>query len=94
MTKETFRENEAIIIVDLATDYQFLIQEEIQSYCWSKEYCQLHPLVGILYLGSDGSLQHDLPVLFLMTTTMIQAFFIKFKQFLMIIVKLKTITHI
>ena len=93
MTKETFRENEAIIIVDLATDYQFLIQEEIQSYCWSKEYCQLHPLV-VYYLGSDGSLQHDLPVLFLMTTTMIQAFFIKFKQFLMIIVKLKTITHI
>ena len=41
-----------------AKNYQFLIQEEIQSYHWSKEYCKLHPLV-VYYLGLGGSLQHD-----------------------------------
>ena len=39
-------------------NYQFLIQDKIQSYHWSKEYCKLHPLV-VHYLGLDGSLQHD-----------------------------------
>ena len=31
MTKKTFRENEAIFIEDFAKDYQFLIQDDIQS---------------------------------------------------------------
>ena len=38
--------------------YQFLIQDEIQRYHWSKEYCKLHPLV-VCNLGPDGSLQPD-----------------------------------
>ena len=32
MTKKTFGENEAIFIEDFAKDYQFLIQDDIQSY--------------------------------------------------------------
>ena len=49
MTKEIFGENEAFVIGDFAKDYQFLIQDDIQSYHWSKEYCKLHPLV-VYYL--------------------------------------------
>ena len=68
-----------------AKNYQFLIQGKIQSYHWSKEYCKLHPLV-VYYLGPWFS------VLFLMATTITQYFFIKFKQCLLIILKL--ITHL
>ena len=50
--------NEGIVLGDFAENYQFLIQDEIQSYHWSKEYCTLHPLV-LYYLGPDGSLQHE-----------------------------------
>ena len=45
MKKETFGENEVIVIGDFAKDYQFLTQDKIQSYHWSKEYCKLYPLV-------------------------------------------------
>ena len=58
LKKETLIENEGIVLGDFAKNYQFLIQDEIQSYNWSKEYCTLHPLV-LYYLDSDGSLQHD-----------------------------------
>ena len=42
---------------DLAENYQYLIQDEIQSFHWSKEYCTLHPLVTC-YKHADGNLQH------------------------------------
>ena len=42
-----------------AKNYQFLIQAEIWSYHWSKEYCKLLPLL-VYYFGPDGILQHDL----------------------------------
>ena len=74
MTKKTFGENEAIFIEDFAKDYQFLIQDDIQS-----------------YLGPDGSLQHD-SMCFISDRTIVQAFCIKFKQCLLIILKL--IRHI
>ena len=34
-----------------------IIQDEIQSFHWSKEYCTLHPLV-IYYKDADGNLQN------------------------------------
>ena len=58
MTKETFGENEAIVIGDFAKNCQFLIHDEIQSYHWSKKYCKLYPLV-VCYLRPDCSLKHD-----------------------------------
>ena len=58
MTKEIFGENEAIVIGNFAKDYQFLIQDKIQSYHWRKKCCKLHPMV-VYYLQPDGSLQHD-----------------------------------
>ena len=51
--KETFGKTEAIFTGDFAKDYQFLIQDKIQSYHWGKEYCKWHPLV-VHYLGPDG----------------------------------------
>ena len=56
--KEALLANEAIVLGDFAENYQFLIQDEIQSYHWSKKYCTLHPLV--LYLLDDnGELKHE-----------------------------------
>ena len=34
----------AISILDFAENYQYVIQDEVQSYHWSKEYCSLHPV--------------------------------------------------
>ncbi|XP_066934504.1 uncharacterized protein [Clytia hemisphaerica] len=54
--KESLLPNEAIVLGDFAENYQFLIQDEIQSYHWSKEYCTLHPVV--VYYQSEGTLKH------------------------------------
>ena len=42
---------------DFAENYQYLIQDEIQSFHWSKEYCTLHHL-AIYCKDADGNLQH------------------------------------
>ena len=55
--KESLGMNEVLVLGDFAENYQFLIQDEIQSYHWSKAYCTLHPLV-IYYKDADGKLQH------------------------------------
>ena len=91
MTKETFWKNEAIAAGDFAKDYQFLIQEEIQSYHWSKNTASY---IAWLYTICDQMVASNMIhcVLFLMTKTMIQTFSIKFEQCLLIILKL--ITHI
>ena len=54
--KESLGVNEVMVLGDFAENYQYLIQDEIQSYHWSKEYCTLHPLV-IYYKDADGNLQ-------------------------------------
>lgn len=55
--KENLCSNEVLVLVDFAENYQFLIQDEIQSFHWSKEYCTLHPVV-LYYRDSDGTLKH------------------------------------
>ena len=35
-----------------------IVQDEIQSYYWSKEYCTLHPL-AVYFIHSDGNIQHN-----------------------------------
>ena len=42
---------------DFAENYQFLNEDEIQSYHWSKEYCTIHPVV-VYFEDDTGSLQH------------------------------------
>ena len=39
-------------------NYQFFIQDEIQSYHWSKQHCTVNPLV-IYLLDDSGQLKHD-----------------------------------
>ena len=47
-----------IALGDFAKNYQFLVQEEIHSYHWSKEYCTLHPLV-VYFIDGDVNIQHN-----------------------------------
>ena len=54
--EESLGANEVMVLGDFAENYQYLIQDEIQSYHWSKEYCTLHPLI-IDYKDADGNLQ-------------------------------------
>ena len=56
--KESVKANEVIFLGDFAENYQFLVQDEIQSYHWSKEYCTLHAVVVYLTEG-DGNIQHN-----------------------------------
>ena len=56
--KESLKTNEVIVLGDFAENYQFLMQDEIQSYHWSKEYCTLHPLV-VYCIDGDGNIQHN-----------------------------------
>ncbi|XP_065684929.1 uncharacterized protein LOC136097009 [Hydra vulgaris] len=43
--KETISIDEAIVLADFAENYTFVVQDEIQSYHWSKSQCSLHPVV-------------------------------------------------
>ena len=43
--KESLKANEVIVFEYFTENYQFLGQDEIQSYHWSEEYCTLHPLI-------------------------------------------------
>ena len=55
--KESLKANEMIVLGDFAENYQFLVQDEIQSYHWSKEYCTLHSLV--YFINDDGNIQYN-----------------------------------
>ena len=50
--------NEAIVLLDFAENYQFFVQDEIQSHHWTKEYCTIHPVV-IYHRGDNGVLLHE-----------------------------------
>ena len=43
--KENLAMNEAIVLGDFAENYQFIMQDEIQSNHWSKTSCTFHPIV-------------------------------------------------
>ena len=47
--------NTAILILDFAENYQYMIQDEVQSCHWPKEYCSLHP-VSIYLRDNQGQL--------------------------------------
>ena len=48
---------EVLVLGDFAENYQFLIQDKIQCYHWSKEYCTLHPVV-VYFKDDTASLWH------------------------------------
>ena len=66
--KESLKANEVTILEDFAHNYQFLVQDEIHSYHWSKEYCTLHPLI-VYFIDDDGKFNTILFVSSLMITT-------------------------
>ena len=68
--KESLKTNEVIVLWDSTENYQFLVQDEIQSYYWSKEYCTLHPLV-VYFIDRDIDIEHkSLCFISTITTTM------------------------
>ena len=85
--KESLKANEVIVLGDFAENYQFLVQDEIQSYHWSKEYCTLHPPV-VYFSDSDRNIQHN-SLCFIISddNNHDTILFIKYKQSLLITLK-------
>ena len=52
--KEELADNCALVLVDFAENYSFVVQDEIQSFHWSKSHCTLHPVV--VYYKENGKL--------------------------------------
>ena len=77
--KQSLRSEEALVLGDFAENYQFLIQDEIQSYHCSKEYCTLHPVV-VYFKDDTGSLQHISICLMLDNNCTIHVLSMRFKR--------------
>ena len=43
---------------DFSENYEFLVQDEIQSYHWSKDSCTLHPIVVYFKTPGEQEIQH------------------------------------
>ena len=84
--KESLKANEIIAFGDFTENYQLLVQDEIQSYYWSKEYSHYTHSLYIL-LKVMEIFNTILFVSSLMITTTIQILFIKYKQSLLITLK-------
>ena len=76
--KESLGVNEVMVLWDFTENYQYLIQDEIQTFHWSKEYCILHPLV-IYYKDADGSITTSVSVQ--MTTHTTPILFTRFRHY-------------
>ena len=67
--KEKLKENELIILLDLAENHSFIVQDAVQRYHWNNSQAKLHPIVvyskesGILcsknYCLISNCLNHD-----------------------------------
>ena len=76
--KESLGATKVMVLGDFAENYQYLTQDEIQSFHWSKEYCTLHPLV-IYYKDADGSITTSVSVQ--MTTHTTPILFTRFRHY-------------
>ena len=54
--KENLNQNECLILGDFAENYQYVVQDEVQSYHWSKSQCSLYTIV--LYFIENKLLKH------------------------------------
>lgn len=52
--KEDLPEDSLIVLGDFAENYTFVVQDEVQSFHWSKQHCTLHPIV--VYYKENGKL--------------------------------------
>ena len=50
--KETLENNTAIVLVDFAVNYSFVIQDEVQGFHWKNAQATLHPIV--IYYKQDS----------------------------------------
>ena len=50
--KDTLDSNTAIVLVDFAENYSFIIQDEVQGFHWNNVQATLHPIV--IYYRQDG----------------------------------------
>ena len=55
--KEELPDDCALVLGDFAENYTFVVQDEIQSFHWSKLYCTLHPVV--VYYKENGKLAQN-----------------------------------
>ncbi|XP_071839778.1 uncharacterized protein [Apostichopus japonicus] len=55
--KEDLKNDEAIVLLDFAENYKFVIQDEVQSYHWNQQSCSLHPVV--IYYKQNDNLTDD-----------------------------------
>ena len=55
--KNELNTTEVIVLGDFAENYQFVVQDEIQSFHWNKTQATLHPIV--VYYKSNGELKCD-----------------------------------
>ena len=78
--KESLKANEVIVLGDFVENYQFLLQDEIQSYHWSKEYYThlLYVLLTMMEICNTTLFGSSLMI------TSVQSFFIKYKQSLLV----------
>ena len=46
--KESLDSDTCIIMLDFAENYQYVLQDEIQSFHWNNSQCSIHPAVSII----------------------------------------------
>eukprot|EP00795_Rhopilema_esculentum_P017865 gene17865-biopygen566 len=50
--KDELRDNDAIVLLDFAENYKFVVQDEVQGFHWNQQSCTLHPVAA--YYKSRG----------------------------------------
>ena len=50
------QEDECLVLLDFAENFQFVVQDEVQGFHWCKTYCTLHP--AVIYIKESGKLVH------------------------------------
>ena len=54
--RENLNQNKCLVLQDFAENYQYVVQDEVQSYIWSKSQCSLITIV--LYFKVEKLLKH------------------------------------
>ena len=55
--KKVLKSNEVVVLGDFAENYQFVVQDEIQSFHWNKTQATMHPIV--VYYKINEELKND-----------------------------------
>lgn len=63
MRKENLKDDECLILMDFAENYNFVLQNEVQSYHWSHLSCSLHPTV--IFSRTSNGLLKETPLCFI-----------------------------